>query len=95
MTETRDASYRMFELWIGSLDAVKVAAEESFHSHPHREAMTVHEMNRRAVADSLSDWSKKQKKLRDRDQLATIRFGREETFSTTQFQIALDAEERN
>lgn len=32
-----------FELWMESLDPVKVAATESFHSEQHRMAMALHE----------------------------------------------------
>lgn len=46
-----------FELWMASLDPIRLAAEESFHSSAHRAAMELHELEKlrlQAAAPSLS-----------------------------------------
>lgn len=76
MTETATATDVMFFLWMGTLNATKLAAEESFLSEAHRFAMTAHEEQKKLFARSVSPREKRRKERIDRDQLASISFAR-------------------
>lgn len=76
MTETQQASAIMFSLWLGTLDAVKIAAQESFHSEAHRFAMTAHEAQKQLLERAVSKRSKTAKITRDANQLAEIQINR-------------------
>jgi hypothetical protein len=43
-----------FELWMMSLDPIKLAARESFHSDAHRQAMELHELEKVRVHSQVS-----------------------------------------
>lgn len=76
MNESQQAAEIMFSLWLGTLDAVKIASEESFHSEHHRNAMTIHEAQKRLLERAISKRSKTAKITRDSNQLAEIQFNR-------------------
>lgn len=87
---TRDVT---FGLWMESLDATTIAGTESFHSQRHREAMTSHAAQKKLFTETVA-WGAWAARDRDRAELAARQTRRKENFSTTQYQIALQAEKR-
>jgi hypothetical protein len=52
-----------FTLWMQSLDASKVAAEESFRSENHRNMLNVHEFEKSRIAMNSSRLDEHERKL--------------------------------
>jgi hypothetical protein len=76
MSERLSAAELTFALWLSSLDATKVAAEESFHSEQHRFMVAAHE-RRKEDRDWITKEKEEARKRRiDQMQWANIRFNR-------------------
>lgn len=83
-----------FVLWMQSLDAQKVAANESFHSAKHREAMRIHEfekMRRQLRPNLLQAHEEKLAQIGENWKLKQARKTRELKFTDQQLQTALKA----
>jgi len=85
-----------FVLWMQGLDPVKVAANESFHSSNHRQAMQIHEfekMRRQLRPNLLQAHEEKLAQIGENWKLKQARKTREREYKFTdqQLQTALKA----
>jgi hypothetical protein len=76
LSAAAEQSDSMFTLWLASLDAGKIAAEESFLSEGHRLAMHLHEERKEALKRGTRAKEQKRKHRIDQLQWAQIRFNR-------------------
>lgn len=88
-----------FVLWMNSLDPVKVAAEESFHSARHREAMRIHEfekMRRVLRPNLLQAHERRLYKVGEQWRLKEAQKSRQRKyeFSEKQLELAMKAEQQ-
>lgn len=86
-----------FVLWMNGLDPVKVAAEESFHSAKHREAMRIHEfekMRRVLRPNLLQAHEERLHKIGEQWRLKEAQKSRQRRyeFSEKQLELAMKAE---